>query len=634
MLFEKTTYADDFPLNIQIIQVDEIPFHYHQDVELVYVLKGEIRLKNGYYNYLLQEGDIFTNSGHEVHGLRAAASGNVVAVIQISNRFFTQYFPQLPKACFRTYVNDDRYARLEHLRGMLLHILLDYTRRSFNYKSTCIYQMIDVIKYLNQYFNLFAFEDQVVVNFKNNNPVIVERISHIINYVYENYANRITLEELAEREHLSSFYLSHLIHDHMGISFQKFLCFARSEMSEIPLLETSDKISAVAKKVGFSTTAYYEKFFREWFGHSPQEHRALFQAHILSESNPARFQQLTESLSVGLIARTLAAMADHEISPTIQHIQLNISVDNDAPSILHLEHTFTAVLTLEDYTLLGARLFGLLMDLNIERIKIYCPQDALNSSDPSFEFAEMYHRLRALGYEVSISDDSVPESTRSRTSAVYDSIVAAIHIFRTYFSSLETDITLRLRDPGEPQKILKGFPACITSCGIQKPAFYAYQLLKNISGELLYREKNYYIVRTGPNTVTSGTTKTAHTAYVIVVMNYNDDIEYLYTRSTDVYKTNESIHAFMDELNIDISLPVSPDQYMIAKYAFSNEHSVFMHMAHLHFPEQCPLPNHWLSLLNTSPQTQISMEQAEHELNISASIHGVGINVIIVEEML
>ena len=121
--------------------------------------------------------------------------------------------------------------------------------------------MIDIIKYLNQYFNLFAFENQVVVNFKNNNPVIVERISHIINYVYENYANRITLEELSEREHLSSFYLSHLIHAYMGISFQKFLCFARSEMSEIPLLETNDKISTVAKKVGFSTTAYYEKFF-------------------------------------------------------------------------------------------------------------------------------------------------------------------------------------------------------------------------------------------------------------------------------------------------------------------------------------------------------------------------------------
>ena len=190
---------------------------------------------------------------------------------------------------------------------------------------------------------------------------------------------------------------------------------------------------------------------------------------------------------------------------------------------------------------------------------------------------------------------------------------------------MRTNVTLRLRDPGEPQKILKGFPACITSCGIPKPAFYAYQLLKNIRGELLYQEKNYYVIQSQQNPVTS---------YAIVVMNYNDDIEHLYTCSTDVYKTNESIHAFMDELNIDFSLPVSSGQYMIAKYTFSNEHSIFMHMAHLHFPEQCPMPDHWLSLLNTSPQTQISIEQAGNELNISASIHGVGINMIIVEEIL
>ena len=283
------------------------------------------------------------------------------------------------------------------------------------------------------------------------------------------------------------------------------------------------------------------------------------------------------------------------------------------------------MLTLEDYTFLGSRLFGLLMDLNIEKIILYCPQEAQDNSASSFEFAEMHHRLRALGYEVTVSEDSAPECSGYRTSAVYDSIVAAIHIFRTYFSSLRTNVTLRLRDPGDPQKILKGFPACITSCGIPKPAFYAYQLLKNIRGELLYQEKNYYVIQSQQNPVTS---------YAIVVMNYNDDIEHLYTCSTDVYKTNESIHAFMDELNIDFSLPVSSGQYMIAKYTFSNEHSIFMHMAHLHFPEQCPMPDHWLSLLNTSPQTQISIEQAENELNISASIHGVGINMIIVEEIL
>ncbi len=152
------------------------------------------------HDYYLEEGDIFTNSGHEVHGLTATDQENVVAIIQISNRFFTQYFPSLHKACFMTYVKNDKYLMLDMLRKMLLHILLNHSRRSFDYKATCIDQMIDVIKYLNQYFNLFAF-DQQVTNFNNDNQVAVERISRIINYVYENYANKITLRELADREH-------------------------------------------------------------------------------------------------------------------------------------------------------------------------------------------------------------------------------------------------------------------------------------------------------------------------------------------------------------------------------------------------------------------------------------------------
>lgn len=41
-------------------------------------------------------------------------------------------------------------------------------------------------------------------------------------------------------------------------------------------------------------------------------------------------------------------------------------------------------------------------------------------------------------------------------------------------------------------------------------------------------------------------------------MNYNDEIEHLYTRSADVYKTNETINAFMDELNVDFTLRFPP----------------------------------------------------------------------------
>ena len=94
MLLEKIPYDDDFPMNITICHIEQDHIHYHVDIEFVYVLKGSVRLKNGCCVYQLREGDIFTNSGHEVHGIfTEGTEENVVALIQISNRFFFTIFP-------------------------------------------------------------------------------------------------------------------------------------------------------------------------------------------------------------------------------------------------------------------------------------------------------------------------------------------------------------------------------------------------------------------------------------------------------------------------------------------------------------------------------------------------------------
>ena len=123
--------------------------------------------------------------------------------------------------------------------------------------------MVDVIKYVDKYFNLFAFDNDVVVNFESSNQITIDRISRIISYIYEFHSEQITLNDLADMEHLSTFYLSHIIKDYTGMNFREFLCFARVEWSEIDLLETNKKISRIARDVGFSTTSYYEKYFRK-----------------------------------------------------------------------------------------------------------------------------------------------------------------------------------------------------------------------------------------------------------------------------------------------------------------------------------------------------------------------------------
>lgn len=616
MLFEKTTYLDDFPLNIRIMKVTEYPYHYHQDVEFVYVLKGEIWAKDVSSNYLLKEGDIFTFNGREVHGMSATDSENIIAVIQMSNRFFTQYFPSLPKGCFMTYVERDNHPQLDNLRKMLLPILLEYTKRSLNYKNTCVYQMIEVIRCLNQHFNLFAFEDKDIVSFKNNNPIIIERISRIINYIYANHSSRITLDDIAQQEHLSTFYLSHLIREYMGISFQELLCFARVEMSEIPLLQTDKRISTIAKDTGFSSTNYYEKFFRKWFGHSPEEHRHMFLPHILSDERPAIFEVLSDNQAIKIIKHCLSAVSDQEESNSIlRQFHMRVEVQPDADPIANINTPLKVIITREDFNQIGEKLLGILCDLNYPNILL-----SLHQRDNEADSNLIINRLRFAGYEVSTF---LENELIQIPSFGYDSIAAAIHLVQSFFSSDEKLFQYRLRDQGDSNTVLKGSMGCLTSGLIPKPAYYACRLLQNIRGTLKSCGKFHYVVQN----------KTSADSYTIVMLNYNDEIQHLCTRDTGIYETNDIINGFIDELTLDFSIPVTNGEYIVTKYTLSNKESIFSHMSQIGFPENIPISDGWMHLLHTQPQSQISLETAENGLNISASISGAGLNFITINKV-
>ena len=60
--------------------------------------------------------------------------------------------------------------------------------------------------------------------------------------MYDNYTRKLTLSEIADREHLSIYYLSHIIKEATGLSFQDLLSYIRVEESEHLLLGTNKKI--------------------------------------------------------------------------------------------------------------------------------------------------------------------------------------------------------------------------------------------------------------------------------------------------------------------------------------------------------------------------------------------------------
>lgn len=615
MLFEKNAYLDDFPISIRIMHIEEYPLHYHQDIELVYVLQGTIELKNGYHNYILKDGDIFTNSGHEVHGLYSTGTENTVAVIQISNRFFTQYFPELQKVCFRTYVNDDIYDQLDTLRKMLLRILMDYSMKNFDYKSLCINAMIDVIEYLHEFFNLFAFENQIVVNFKSNNPIIVQRISRIISYVYENHSEKITLKELADREHLSTYYLSHLIHNYMGISFHDFLCFARSEMSEIPLLETRDKISTVARNSGFSTTAYYETCFTKWFGHSPSAHRQKLQSKILSSAYGPRFTVPSDYNLISIIRNHLSLLCDQDSNTSsVQKMKVSVQVDGLQSSSAELHHQIQITVTPEDCRIMYERLPFILKDLQPDRLYL-----SVCETDTPSDIEKALTQLRNSGYSAEIT---AVNGLKLPSSSGWDTVSAAIQIFKDFVNIPKKIFSFHLRDQGDVEQIMKGAPSLFTSAMIPKPSYYALRLLRNADGELLHKSRHEATIRTGNKN---------RPGYILTAFQFNDMTDKLCLRNTGIHETDHILNEFRDELHIDFHIQLPVGKYTIIKYSLSHENSIFSHMKQLGFPSICKKDICWMQLLNTASQVQVYTETADKYLDVSFTLYGADILTAVIQ---
>jgi two-component system, response regulator YesN len=97
-------------------------------------------------------------------------------------------------------------------------------------------------------------------------------VSKTLNYIKENYVDRISLEEIATKMNITPGYLSHLFTKEIGKSFSDYLKEYRVDKAKKLLLNGKMKIYEIAEKVGYSDPKYFCKIFKEVTGILPKEY--------------------------------------------------------------------------------------------------------------------------------------------------------------------------------------------------------------------------------------------------------------------------------------------------------------------------------------------------------------------------
>ena len=96
----------------------------------------------------------------------------------------------------------------------------------------------------------------------------------VLSYLAQNYTENISLSVLSKKMGYNEKYLSHILHNLVGIHFRHLLNFYRIDHSKKLLIEARDmNISLIATKCGFNSLNTFNREFKRIVGMTPSEYR-------------------------------------------------------------------------------------------------------------------------------------------------------------------------------------------------------------------------------------------------------------------------------------------------------------------------------------------------------------------------
>ena len=265
-------YIKKNKMDVQILSRLPKDTHFHQEVELVYVMEGELRLYVMEREYHLKRGDICVINSNEEH--RIETQGEITTahlfityslIRSVYNGVSSFFF------CNSTSEDDERYEKLRELLNQLLKrkMFCEKEAEEGQHEYEYLSVFYKVLGYLTSNFIKKAKTD-AGMSMQQKSQM---RTLQINEYIMNNYNQPISLKSLADTLYLSEGYLSRYFKKIYNMSFSAYLRQVRLSHAMSELLYTDKAILQIALDNGFSSISFFNKVFKEEYGKSPSHIR-------------------------------------------------------------------------------------------------------------------------------------------------------------------------------------------------------------------------------------------------------------------------------------------------------------------------------------------------------------------------
>ena len=430
---EHIIYNSNIPVKITYASVREYPLHWHNSVEIIYVLKGMVNISIDTDNYSIFENEIEiinTNESHRIH----SDEDNLVLIFHIDSSFLEKYYKDIYNIFFYTNTSKEDSQEGEEyliLKKLLAEILCEMVQRQEDYDEEIESIVIKLLFHIiNNFHYLISGEGDL-------SEEQFDRYHRISKYIFSNYNNNITLQDIAKKEFLSPDYLSHDFKNATGYSFTDLLNLTRVEEAMKLLLDSNMSLTEISEEVGFSHTRYLNKHFKNYYHLTPLQFR---RKNKVDDKILDKLKNLTEyplENSISLLSSYLENYERFNYENKLWNIDADMS-----SSLGDYTEDFREIITLGDaFDLLIEDNKDILEEIQKEINFTYGRLENLFHSDmgvfkhgPFFNWNRSKSVLEFLSYQYII-----PLIVLDNTEFTLEDYKNALESFFSYFSDLEYD---------------------------------------------------------------------------------------------------------------------------------------------------------------------------------------------------
>ncbi|MCI9143405.1 MAG: AraC family transcriptional regulator [Lachnospiraceae bacterium] len=253
-----------------------IDWHWHPEVEFVYMEKGEAEFLVGSDRYTLCAGNgIFINSQviHRIEAIESAVVPNVV--------FSPSLLSQEESLVYRKYIQPVLNSSLESFvfspDNPEQKDILDILRSTFAIQESANINEMETVELLLKLWRRMYENMDITENTSAPRSSVrtQAQLQIMMQFIHRNYPYQISLDDIAGTVSLSKSSVLNLFSKTIHISPISYLVNYRLKRAAKLLITTEDNISSIARDTGFENIGYFCRKFKETFHLTPGEYRKV-----------------------------------------------------------------------------------------------------------------------------------------------------------------------------------------------------------------------------------------------------------------------------------------------------------------------------------------------------------------------